>query len=96
MNGTFTERQIEETIKTLKNDKENIAKVYVANTNKTLQEVITAMDIDTPLTPEEAIKWNLVNEIRSELYPSGSVCVGLNFNPQTQNPFSYSFASTLS
>lgn len=78
LNGTFTERQIAEMLKTLRNDKENIAKVYVANTNKKLEEILSAMDTDIPLTPEEAIKWNLINEIINELYPVGSEIIEIN------------------
>ncbi|MGD0451898.1 MAG: ATP-dependent Clp protease proteolytic subunit [Candidatus Bathyarchaeia archaeon] len=78
LNGNYTERQIEETLKTLKNDKENIAKVYVANTNKTLEDILLAMDTDIALTPGEAIKWNLINEIKNELYPVGSEIIEIN------------------
>jgi ATP-dependent protease ClpP protease subunit len=76
--GDYTERQLEERLKTLKNDVENIAKVYVANTNKSLQDLILAMNTDITISLDEAIRWGLVHEIKTELFPPGCEIIEIN------------------
>jgi ATP-dependent Clp protease protease subunit len=66
------EKQIEEVLKSVKIDEENIAKVTAANAGKTANEVIEAMHERTTLNPEDAKTWGLVHEIKSELFETGS------------------------
>ena len=65
------EKQIEERLKGLKIDEENIAKVIGANAGKS-PNVINAMRERTTLNPEDAKNWGLVHEIKSELFDAGS------------------------
>ncbi len=84
-NISLEEKQLEERLKGLKSDIENISKVVAENTGKKLDEVVQAMLDRTTLNPEEAVKWGLVNEIKSELYPSGAEVIQIQFNqPQPQ------------
>jgi ATP-dependent Clp protease protease subunit len=66
------EKSIEELLKGLRIDTENIAKVIIANTNKSLSAVQGAMTERIALSPEEAKTWGLVHEIKSELYESST------------------------
>jgi ATP-dependent Clp protease protease subunit len=65
------EKQLEERLKGLKIDIENIAKVVSANSNRPLEDVTQAMLDRTTLSPEEAVRWGLVHAIKTELVPSG-------------------------
>lgn len=76
------EKQLEERLKGLRIDTENIAKVVAANTGKTVQKVIDAMLERTTLNPEEAKAWGLVHEIKSELYEAGSEVISIQYQPQ--------------
>ncbi|MEA3298384.1 MAG: ATP-dependent Clp protease proteolytic subunit, partial [Chloroflexota bacterium] len=63
-NQSLEEKQLEERLKGLRIDIENIAKVIAVNTGKTVDEVTTAMLERTTLNPEEAQSWGLVHEIK--------------------------------
>lgn len=78
------EKQLEERLKGLRIDMENIAKVVAANTGKAVDEVTHAMLERTTLNSEEAKTWGLVNEIRSELFESGSDVISIQYQPQSQ------------
>lgn len=77
--------QLEERLKGLAIDIENIAKVIAANTNKTEADIINAMHERTTLNPEEAKSWKLVHEIKSELFEAGSEVISIQFQ-QPQKP----------
>jgi len=70
--GAVLGKQLEEILKGVRIDSENIAKVIAATVGKTVQEVTAAMFEGTTLNPDEAKKWGLVHEIKSELYEAGS------------------------
>ena len=78
-NESLEEKQLEERLKGLKIDIENIAKVMAANTGKTIQEVTTAMLERTTLNPDEAKAWGLVHDIKSDLFPSGAEVISIQF-----------------
>jgi len=78
------EKQIEERLKGLQIDEENIAKVIAANAGKTADAVINAMRERTTLNPEDAKKWGLVHEIKSELFESGSKVISII--PESEPP----------
>jgi len=80
------EGQLEERLKGLKIDVENIAKVIAANTNKSVKEIIAAMHERTTLNPEEAKSWGLVHGIKSELFEAGSEVISIQFQPPQQSP----------
>src|SRR3989338_2616533 len=64
-NESLEEKQLEERLKALKIDIDNIAKVIAANTGKNVKQVTKAMLERTTLNPEEAKAWGLVHEIKS-------------------------------
>jgi ATP-dependent protease ClpP protease subunit len=76
------EKQLEERLKGLKIDIENIAKVIASNTGKSVEDVTNAMLERTTLNPEEAQDWGLVSEIKSELFKAGSEVISIQFQQQ--------------
>jgi ATP-dependent Clp protease protease subunit len=83
--SNLEEKQLEEKLKSLRSDIENISKVVAVNTGKTVEDVVQSMLDRTTLNPEDANKWGLVHEIKSELYPSGAEVIQIQFNqPQPQ------------
>lgn len=79
---SLEEKQLEERLKGLRIDIENIAKVVAANTGKSIKEVTNAMLERTTLNPEEAQAWGLVHEIKSELFEAGSEVISIQFQQQ--------------
>ena len=78
-NMSLEAKQLEERLKGLKIDIENIAKVIAENTGKSVDDVTGAMLERTTLNPEEAQSWGLVNEIKSELFEAGSEVISIHF-----------------
>jgi len=79
---SLEEKQLEERLKSLQIDHENIAKVIAANTGKTVEEVTKAMLDRTTLNSEEAKVWGLVHEIKSELFEAGSEVISIKYQQQ--------------
>jgi len=75
--ASLEEKQLEERLKGLKIDIENIAKVIAANTGKSTKDVKNAMLDRTTLNPNEAKAWGLVHEIKAELFPSGAEVISI-------------------
>jgi ATP-dependent Clp protease protease subunit len=71
------EKQLEERLKGLKLDMENIAGIIAANTGKSEQEVMKAMIERTTLNPEEAVEYGLVHEIREPLFEKGTELISI-------------------
>ena len=84
--GRLEEKQLEERLKGLRIDMENIAKVIAANTGKSAKDITDAMIERTTLNPEEAQSWGLVHEIKSELFEAGSEVIAIQFQQQPQPP----------
>jgi ATP-dependent protease ClpP protease subunit len=78
-NSSLEEKQLEERLKGLRIDIENIAKVIAANTGKSIEEVTEAMLDRTTLNPDEAKEWGLVHEIKADLFPAGAEVVSIQF-----------------
>ena len=78
-NERLEEKQLEERLKGLRIDIENIAKVIAANTSKAVEDVINAMLERTTLNPEEARAWGLVHEIKSALFEAGSEVISIQY-----------------
>lgn len=76
-NERLEEKQLEERLKGLRIDIENIAKVVAANTGKTVEDVVSAMHERTTLNPDEAKAWGLVHDIKSELFETGSEVISI-------------------
>lgn len=79
------EPQLEEKLKGLRIDIENIAKVIAENTGKTHVEVTQAMLNRTTLNPEQAKEWGLVQNIKTELFETGTQVISIVSQAQ-QNP----------
>ena len=84
-NASLEEKQLEERLKGLRIDIENIAKVIAANTGKGVKDVIDAMLERTTLNSGEAQSWGLVHEIKSELFEAGSEVISIQ-SQQQQKP----------
>ena len=78
------EKLLEERLRGLRIDMENIAKVIAANTGKKVEEVTDAMLDRITLNPEEAQSWGLVHKIESELFEAGSEVIAIQFQQQAQ------------
>lgn len=74
----YEEKQLEEILKRMRIDIENIAKVIADNTNKNVEEIKEAIYKRTTLSPEEAKEWGLVHEIESKLFEVGSEVVSID------------------
>jgi len=68
----FNEKSLTERLKGLKIDRENIAKVIAANSDKTEEEVDEDMLEGITLNPHEAIEYGLVHDIKPELIEKGA------------------------
>jgi len=79
---SLEEKQLEERLKGLRIDLQNIAKVVAANTGKSQDEVVHAMLDRTTLNPEEARAWGLVHEIKTELFPHGAEVISIQYQEQ--------------
>lgn len=77
---SLEEPQLEERLKGLRIDIENIAKVISANTGKTPEEVTSAMLTRTTLNPDQAKDWGLVHSIKGEVFPAGTQVVSITVN----------------
>jgi len=71
------EKLLEERLKGLRIDVENIAKVIAVNTGKSTKDITDAMIERTTLNPEEAQSWGLVHAIKSELFEAGSEVIAI-------------------
>jgi len=85
-NQNLEEKQLEERLKGLRIDIENIAKVISANTGKSVEDVTNAMLERTTLNPEEAKSWGLVHEIKSQLFEAGSEVISIQAQQQPPKP----------
>jgi ATP-dependent protease ClpP protease subunit len=79
---SLEEKQLEERLKSLQIDLQNIAKVIASTTGKSQDEVIQAMRDRTTLNPEEAKSWGLVHEIKVELFPPGAEVIAIQYQEQ--------------
>ena len=71
------EKQLEERLKSLRIDTENIAKVIAANVKKSEAEVKRDMLDRTTLNSEQAIEYGLAHEIKSELVEPGAEIISI-------------------
>ena len=71
-NSTFDEQELEEKLKLLRSDYGNIARVIADATGQPQRDVVKKMNSRTTLTPENAVRYGLATEIRSQLFPEGS------------------------
>ncbi|MBP2171900.1 ATP-dependent Clp protease proteolytic subunit [Methanococcus voltae] len=72
------EKDIEERLKSLKVDMENISKVISTNSNLEASQIQEFMLERTTLNPDEAVNMGLITEIRSELYSKRSKIISIH------------------
>lgn len=68
----FNEKILDERIKSLRVDRENIASVIADNTGKSLADVERGMLEGTVLNSQQALEYGLVHEIKTELFEKGA------------------------
>lgn len=76
------QKQVEEALKGMKIDAENISKVIAANSNKSAKEISSAMRDRTTLSPNQAESWGLVHDIKSKLFTQDAEMISI----QVQTP----------
>ena len=84
-NMNLEEKQLEERLKSLRIDMENIAKVISATTGKSIEDVVRAMLDRATLNPEEAKAWGLIHDVQVELFPSGAELIPIHFQQVSSN-----------
>jgi len=77
-NTSLEEKQLEEKLKSLKIDEQNIAKIIGKEVSKTTEVIENDMRERTTLTPDGAKEYGLVHEIKSELFPKGATVISIN------------------
>ena len=73
--ASLEEPQLEERLKGMRIDIENIAGVIAATTSKSEDEITQMMLDRTTLSPEEALDLGLVHELNEQLMPEGATLV---------------------
>jgi ATP-dependent protease ClpP protease subunit len=70
--GSLDEKSLEERLKGLQIDQENIARVIADTTEKPHHQITTDMHSRTTLSPTQAKDYGLVHDIQSALFPAGA------------------------
>jgi ATP-dependent Clp protease protease subunit len=83
-NQTLDEKDLDERIKSLRIDYQNIARVIAATTGRESADVLAAMEARATLDPEAAKKYGLVHEVSSALLPAGADVVSIDEGPPPQ------------
>ncbi len=78
INGNLETEKIEEILKGLKIDTENIAATIAKACNREEEDIIRYIQQRTTLSPEQALEFSLVHAIRKELFPAGSQVISIN------------------
>jgi len=79
-NQRLEEKQLEEKLKSLQIDINNIAAVISKATGQKEKKIIKKMHERLTLTPEEAMKFGLVHQIKQELFPKGFQVTSINMS----------------
>lgn len=75
--ASLEEKQLEERLKALQLEIENIAGVIAATTGKREEEVAKAIVERTTLNPEQAVDFGLVHEITEKLFDKGAELISI-------------------
>ncbi len=71
------EKQLDEVVMGLKNDRENVAKIIAENCSKTQAEIEKLMFEGTTLIPTAAKEFGLVHKISDQLFEKGDRIIGI-------------------
>lgn len=85
-NAAFDEKGLEEHLKSLRIDQENIARVIADTSGKPLHKIEEDMNARTTLTPQQAKDYGLVHEIQSSLFPMEAQLAVIGEPVQQQAP----------
>lgn len=85
-NASFDERQLDEHLKGVKIDQENIARIISDTTGKPLHKIEDDMIGRTTLNPNQAKDYGLVHEIESMLFPADAQLAVIGEPVQTPPP----------
>ncbi len=85
-NQRFDEKDLEEKIKGLKIDYQNIARVISATTGRAVDDIVNDMETRITLTPEEGKDYGLVQEIQAGLFPMGADLTVINEDVTVGHP----------
>jgi len=77
-NSVLEQAKLEEHLRSLIVDQENIAKIIGKEVSKSTKTILKVIHDRTTLTSNEAKTFGLVHEIKSELYPKGSTIFTIN------------------
>lgn len=91
-NLSLDEKQIEESLKSLVIDQQNVAKVIGDTVQKTVEEIVNHMNNRLTLNPENAKKFGLVHEIKSELFPADADIAFINESVAQPQQQAFQFA----
>lgn len=72
---TYQVSQLEEILKRLRNDADNIAGILAEACSKNESDIHEAMRNSLTLAPEEALEWGLVHELDQALHPEGATVI---------------------
>lgn len=75
--ASLDEKQLEERLKGLRLNIENISGVIAANTGKSEKDVFNDMVEGTQLNPEQAVEYGLVHEITEQLFEKGAEIISI-------------------
>jgi ATP-dependent protease ClpP protease subunit len=78
LQATLEENKLEEIIKGIRIDLNNIAASIAKATGKSEKEIVDAISGRTTLSPKQAKDFGLVHEIKSDLFPTGAQVVSIN------------------
>jgi ATP-dependent protease ClpP protease subunit len=85
-NDSLEEKELEERLKGVKLDSENIAKVIAINSGLGVDAVVKAMFDRTTLNSDEAKDWGIINDIKTELFAWGDEVISIQFPPNRKPP----------
>jgi len=77
-NASFDEKSLEEHLKSVKIDQENIARVIADTSGKPLHKIEEDMNNRTTLNPNQAKDYGLVHEVKSVLFPMDAQLAVIN------------------
>ena len=85
-NENLDEKDLDERLKSVRIDSENIARIIAANSVLGVDEVEKAMFERTTLNAEQAREWGIIHDIKSELFTAGEEVVSIQYplNPEPQ------------
>jgi ATP-dependent Clp protease protease subunit len=78
-NESLDEKDLEERLKGVKIDSENIAKVVAMNSGLGVEGVVKAMFDRTTLNPDEAKDWGIIHDIKTKLFDQGDEVISIQF-----------------